>query len=263
MGSTTSSIRMVRTLSYWSRTLLRSFPILTLSTTLCATFCSDGQVRRSDSGLKVLQRTRIRRERFSLAFRPRRCAWSLCGVRSDLMSELSEPEQAEEVEPKGRIVPIPTRIQILTVLSLWLVGCQSALISMPNIYNQSINSNLSRDKSREAIEFGAISAGWAVDNVSDGQVIATYRIRSHSAIVSIGYSSDGYGIFYKNSYNMKVKCGTRPASGSHTISSGQSGCPDGTVPTHIHHNYKLWVDRLNNSIQAALQSACYSDAACR
>jgi len=156
-----------------------------------------------------------------------------------------------------------TGIYFVAALSLGLAGCQAAMISMPNIYNEPIDSDLAPSKSRAAIESGVVSAGWVVDDTSEGQVTASYRVRSHTAIVTIGYSSDRYGIFYKNSYNMKVKCGTRPAAGSPTISSGQSGCPDGTVPTHIHENYKKWVNRLNSSIQAALKSACYSDSACR
>jgi hypothetical protein len=52
-------------------------------------------------------------------------------------------------------------------------------------------------------------------------MIATYRIRTHTVTVSIGYSADRYGIFYKNSIRMKVKCGTRPAAGSPTVTTSQ------------------------------------------
>lgn len=148
-------------------------------------------------------------------------------------------------------------------LAFWLAGCQSAMVPMPNVYGMPINANLSLERSREAIKLGALSAGWTVDDVSDDTIIATYKIRAHTVIVNIGYSPRSYGIFYKNSYNMKIQCGTRPATKKSTISVGQTGCPDGTVPTYIHENYKLWVDQLNDSIQAALQAACYADRACR
>jgi hypothetical protein len=152
---------------------------------------------------------------------------------------------------------------MLVIVLLSLAACQSAMIPMPNLYNQPINSKLSDDESREAIKSGTISAGWGVDNVSDGQMIATYRIREHTVIVSIGYSGDRYGIFYKNSMHMKVKCGTRPAYGGPSVTTGQPACPGGTVPTHIHENYEDWINGLNSSIQAALQSACYTNKKCR
>ncbi len=158
---------------------------------------------------------------------------------------------------------MPLRVCMLVIVLLSLAACQSAMIPMPNLYNQPINSKLSQDETREAIKSGAISAGWLVDNVSDGRMIATYRIRAHTAIVSIGYSADSYGIFYKNSMHMKVKCGTRPASGRPSVTTGQTACPGGTVPTYIHENYEVWINGHNSTIQAALQSACYTNKKCR
>ena len=73
---------------------------------------------------------------------------------------------------------MPFRVCMLGIVMLSLAACQSAMIPMPNLYNQPINSKLSQDESREAIKSGAISAGWLVDNVSAGQMIATYRIRA-------------------------------------------------------------------------------------
>ena len=157
---------------------------------------------------------------------------------------------------------MPLRVCMLVIVLLSLVGCQSAMIPMHNLYNEPINSKLSQDEIREAIKSGAISAGWLVENVSDGQMIATYRIRTHTTTVSVGYSADRYGIYYKNSIHMKVKCGTRPVAGTPTVTIGQTACPGGTVPTYIHQNYKDWINGLNSSIQAALQSACFTNKEC-
>lgn len=157
---------------------------------------------------------------------------------------------------------ISLRVCMLVIVLLSLAGCQSAIIPMHNLYDEPINSKLSQDETREAIKSGAISAGWLVENVSDGQMTATYRIRAHAVIVSIDYSADRYGIFYKYSINMKVKCGTRPAAEAPTVTTSQTDCPGGTVPTYIHENYKDWVNGLNSSIQAALQSACFTNKEC-
>ena len=148
-----------------------------------------------------------------------------------------------------------SRVWVLAIVFLSLVGCQSGIISMPSIYGQFINSELSQDQNRKAIKIGAISAGWRVDEVSDTQMLATYQIRGHTVVVSIDYSADEYSIQYKSSINMKVKCGavydaTKPTM----VTKGQSPCPGGAPPTFIHQAYKGWIDQLNRAIQAAQQA---------
>ena len=86
------------------------------------------------------------------------------------------------------------RAWVLAIVFLSLVGCQSGMISMPSIYGQNINSELSQDQNRKAIKIGAITAGWRVDEVSDTQMLATYQIRGHTVVVSIDYSADDYSI---------------------------------------------------------------------
>ena len=147
------------------------------------------------------------------------------------------------------------RVWVLAIVLLSLVGCQSGMVRILNIHDQYINSELSQDEVRKAIKVGAISAGWRVDEVSDSQMLATYKIRKHTVVVSIDYSADDYSIQYKSSIQMKVRCGavydaTEPAK----VTTGQSPCPGGAPPTYIHQAYKGWVDGLSRSIEATLQA---------
>ena len=147
------------------------------------------------------------------------------------------------------------RIWVQAIVLLSLVGCQAAMVPTTKLQDQNINSKLSQDQIRKAISVGAMTAGWSVDEVSDSQTIATYRIRSHTVSVSIDYSADDYSIQYLSSAHMKVRCGevydsTEPAK----VTNGGSPCPGGAPPTFIHPKYQEWVDRLNRGIQAALQA---------
>ena len=156
------------------------------------------------------------------------------------------------------------RISMLLLSLISLFGCQATMIPVHNLYNQHVPGNLSQDSIQNAIKSGANSAGWQVSDVTDNQMLATYNIRSHTVIVSIGYAADGYSILYKNSNHMKVKCGTRPnMSANPNVTSGLDACPGGTTPTYIHVNYKEWIEQLNAKISAALKSACYTDNQCR
>jgi hypothetical protein len=147
------------------------------------------------------------------------------------------------------------RVGVLTIVLLSLVGCQSKMTPVTNFYDQHINSELSRDQIQKAIRVGAVTAGWSVDEVSDSQMLATYRIRSHIVVVSIDYPADDYSIQYKSSVNMKVRCGeVHDLSEPEKVTTGRSPCPGGAPPTFIHRNYKAWIDELHRAIEAALQA---------
>lgn len=147
------------------------------------------------------------------------------------------------------------RVGVLAIVFLSLVGCQSKMTPVTNLYDQHINSQLSRDEIRKAIRVGAGTAGWSVDEVSDSQMLATYRIRSHVVVVSIDYPADDYSIQYKSSVYMKVRCGeVYDLSEPEKVTTGRSPCPGSAPPTFIHRNYKVWIDELNRSIEAALQA---------
>ena len=97
-------------------------------------------------------------------------------------------------------------------------------------------------------------AGWQIDEVSDSQMLATYKVRGHTVVVSIDYSADDYSIRYKSSIQMKVKCGVRyDATEPTRLTTGRSPCPGGAPPTFIHQAYKDWLAGLSRSIQATLK----------
>ena len=146
-------------------------------------------------------------------------------------------------------------VSTLAIATLLLVGCQSAMTSMPSVHDRRIKDELTQDEVRKAIKVGATTAGWQVGEESDSQMLATYRIRGHTVVVVIDYSPDNYSIKYKSSINMKVKCGVRNDAAEPTkVTTGQSPCPGGAPPTFIHQNYKDWLAGLNDSIKATLRA---------
>ena len=148
------------------------------------------------------------------------------------------------------------RVLVSLILLLSLVGCQSSFIPIPNLVNQPIDSGLSQEQIRKAIKVGAVSAGWRVDLGGGSSMLATYKIRSHTVIVTIAVAADRYDILYENSIEMKVKCSQyADAQTPAKVTTGQSPCPGGAPPAFIHQNYKDWVEGLNRSIQIALRSA--------
>ena len=82
---------------------------------------------------------------------------------------------------------------------------------------------------------------------------AIYRIRKHTVVVMIDYSTDSYSIRYANSFHMKVKCEKQlDARIQPTVTTGDDPCPGGAAPTFIHTKYNEWVRNLNNAIKSAL-----------
>ncbi len=144
---------------------------------------------------------------------------------------------------------------MLGLTILMLVGCQSAMISMPGVHDRKIKAELDQDQVRQAIKVGAKTAGWQVDEVSNNQMFATYRIREHTVVVSIDYSPDEYSIQYQSSIYMKVKCGVRyDATEPTKVTTGPSPCPGGATPTFIHQNYSDWLTALKTSINSTLKA---------
>jgi hypothetical protein len=127
---------------------------------------------------------------------------------------------------------------------------------MYNVHDQPIPHGLTQDQVRKAINIGAGAAGWSTDDVSPGNIIATYKIRVHTVIVLISYTEQAYSIDYKKSYEMKVYCNEEDAEkkSSKKLTSGGGTCPGVDQPAYIHKNYKEWIDELNRGIRSALQN---------
>lgn len=163
-------------------------------------------------------------------------------------------QDAETLELKRMTAHL--RICLLIIAPMLLVGCQATMVPIHNLYNQPIPGNLDRQEIAEAITQGATSAGWTAEATIENSILAMYNIRAHTVVVNIGFSNTRYSILYKSSNHMKVRCGTRPdISKKPEVTVGGEVCTGDTVPTHIHENYKAWIEKLDKSISAALQSA--------
>ena len=114
------------------------------------------------------------------------------------------------------------------------------------------NRELTLNQIATAIRTGAEDAGWRSERISDSQMLASYRLRNHTVIVTIDYSSDDYSIVYRNSFYMKVVCPKHHPTALPTVTTGDDPCPDGAAPRLIHRRYNDWVQKLNNSIRIAI-----------
>lgn len=92
---------------------------------------------------------------------------------------------------------------------------------------------LTMEQVRKEIMAAGVAAGWQMTDVKPGELLATYNIRSHQAVVSIPYNAKDYSILYKNSSNLKY---------------------DADAKT-IHQNYTGWIQRLDGAIRSRLSAA--------
>jgi len=119
---------------------------------------------------------------------------------------------------------------------LFLVGCRggaqlyevkSAPVPSPS------GKELTLDQVRKEIMAAGVAAGWQMTDVKPGELLATYNLRSHQAVVSIPYTTKDYSILYKNSSNLKY---------------------DAAAKT-IHQSYAGWIQRLDGAIRSRLSAA--------
>lgn len=136
---------------------------------------------------------------------------------------------------------------------LLLAGCAN-MIPLADVNDTgTIDGSPSKEQIREAIEEGALNAGWSAKAAKGDRVIASYHIRSHRVIVEISYTDTWYDIEYKNSFGMKIYCTRRARDrGERPKVSGQESCPGHGTPVYIHHAYQQWVNNLKSSIDFSL-----------
>jgi hypothetical protein len=119
---------------------------------------------------------------------------------------------------------------------VFLVGCRGGA-QIYEVKNASIpnpsGKGLSLEQVRKEITAAGIAAGWQMTDAKPGEILATYNLRSHQAIVSIPYSTKDYSILYKGSTNLKY---------------------DAQAQT-IHVNYAGWIQRLDGAIRSRLAAA--------
>jgi hypothetical protein len=119
---------------------------------------------------------------------------------------------------------------------LLLVGCRGGA-QIYEVKNAPVPSpsgkELTLEQVRKEIIAAGVAAGWQMTDSKPGEILATYNIRSHQAVVSIPYTTKDYSVLYKNSSNLKYNAGAKT----------------------IHPNYAGWIQRLDGAIRSRLSSA--------
>ena len=115
---------------------------------------------------------------------------------------------------------------------VFLSGCRGGA-QIYEVKNTSIPSPSGKELTLEQVRKEIVAAGWQMTDVKPGELLATYNIRSHQAIVAIPYTTKNYSILYKDSSNLKY---------------------DAAAKT-IHQNYTGWIQRLDGAIRSRLSAA--------
>lgn len=142
---------------------------------------------------------------------------------------------------------------LFVTLILLLGGCAGFVPLYGTDVPHPIDRSLTNDEIKSAIIEGAMAAGWQAKELTDNQVLATYRVRAHTVHVEIIYTKNYYTLSYRDSTGMKMFCTTRDKERARNLKvSGHDNCPG--RPAYIHQSYKAWLDTLNASIQFMLNS---------
>ena len=113
---------------------------------------------------------------------------------------------------------------IVAVLLL-IAACSHPIM---NVSNESLNAPASATEKQvgDAIRQAGSGLGWVMKPGGLGKIQGTLLLRTHVAVVDIGYSKSAFSITYKDSTNL-----------------GYNG-------TSIHRNYNGWIQNLKNAIAA-------------
>jgi len=128
---------------------------------------------------------------------------------------------------------IARKVFIVVATAMVVAACASAAIPVRNYHAVPITakSNPSLEQIGKAIVAGSVAAGWQANEVKPGAIVATYRIRSHLAVVDIAYNTKSYDITFKE---------------------GDAGLKyDGQ---NIHQNYNSWAENLERVIRVHLNA---------
>jgi hypothetical protein len=89
---------------------------------------------------------------------------------------------------------------------------------------------LNLDEVTRAIVQAGAGLGWDMRVAKPGQIVGTLRLRSHTAIVDIPYTTSNYSIIYSSSQNLNYD----------------------PTKNEIHKNYNSWVQNLDKAIRNRL-----------
>lgn len=130
---------------------------------------------------------------------------------------------------------ISTRAVMICCALVTLLGCSGGA----QIYQvkdapvqTATGKEVSLDQVQRAIIESGAKLGWIMALTKPGELQGTLNLRSHTAIVTIPFSTKSYSILYKESTNLKY---------------------DADKQT-IHGNYNGWIQRLDNEIRARMST---------
>ena len=147
------------------------------------------------------------------------------------------------------------RLAAIAVSILFIIGCVSSLPILHNINDHTIFQELSEQQVKKAVLKGAEAAGWTIENVAPGKILATYTRRSrHTIAVNIRYTEKNYSINYAYSNNMKVHCTDKDKAKTIILTKWPEETCGGAQPAMIHKAYNKWVKRLHSEIKTSLSS---------
>lgn len=127
------------------------------------------------------------------------------------------------------------RIAFLSLSIGFLAACTAASIynvKDSNVPTVTAGKEVKLDDVTKAIVQAGSGLGWNMNVVKPGQIVGTLRLRSHTAIVDIPYTTSSYSIIYSSSQNLNYN----PAK------------------NEIHRNYNGWVQNLDKAIRARLSA---------
>ena len=125
------------------------------------------------------------------------------------------------------------RFLMCSFVAITLAACASARVPVHNFSAVPIKAKSSPtlDDVGKAIVKAGAAAGWQMSEMKPGVILGTYKVRSHTAVVDVTYSTTAYSIAFK---------------------TGDAGLKyDGET---IHQNYNSWVENLELVISSHLEA---------
>lgn len=116
------------------------------------------------------------------------------------------------------------------VATIFISGCTLAPIQNVNEAVVAVPSGkaVTNDQVRTAIVRAGAALGWQIKDEGSNMLVGTLKLRSHTAVVEIPYSTKSYSIKYRSSIDLDEKDGM------------------------IHKNYNGWIQNLTRGINTQL-----------
>ena len=115
--------------------------------------------------------------------------------------------------------------------AVFLIACSNKTVPVINYTGTPIETSSAKpdlNKIKKAIVLGGIKAGWQMQPVADGHILASLFSAGHIIKVDVKYDTKTYSITYKESSNLEY--------------NGTTISPD----------YNNWVGKLNSNIRSQL-----------